>query len=162
MPDTGAAEASTAPCGEAPSGVDTLYYDGHCPLCAKEIASLKVQRGTELALVDIHTLDGASDDPLSASAAAEAAAMPDRETLLRTLHLRRGSGEWLRGADANVAAWDGTRHGKLLRVLRWPVLRHAVDLVYVLWARWRYNRLYKNHENGAQASVEGADPHRGA
>lgn len=117
----------------APSGgqcdVDTLYYDGRCSLCADEIEQLRRERGAALALVDIHAADSEPD-------------LPERDTLLRTLHLRRRDGSWLRGADANVAAWEGTPRWRWLRPLRWPLLRHVVDAVYALWARWRYRRLY--------------------
>jgi predicted DCC family thiol-disulfide oxidoreductase YuxK len=128
-------------------GVDTLYYDGQCPLCAAEIDQLQRIRGEHLRLVDIHTLDGETacgDAPCGdgVAAAAPEGAAPDRDSLLRTLHLQRADGRWLRGADANVAAWDGTGRGRVLRVLRWPLLRHVVDLAYALWARWRYRRLY--------------------
>lgn len=113
--------------GAAESLCDTLYYDGRCPLCASEIASLGRVRGNALMLVDIHDSDGDT---------------PPRDALLRTLHLRRADGEWLTGADANVAAWEGTARGRVLRVLRWPVLRGIVDVVYARWAHWRYRRLY--------------------
>jgi predicted DCC family thiol-disulfide oxidoreductase YuxK len=118
------------------NGVDTLYYDGQCPLCAAEIDALRDTRGPGLALVDIHEVqpmdlhDTDGDSP------------PTHDELLRTLHLRRADGEWLKGADANVAAWEGTRRGRILRALRWPLLRPVVDRVYALWARWRYRRLY--------------------
>jgi len=120
------------PSADTVEGVDTLYYDGQCSLCAAEIDALREMRGAGLALVDIH----------EAPPAAAKTDSPSPDELLRTLHLRRADGRWLRGADANVAAWEGTRRGRLLRVLRWPVLRHAVDLVYALWAHWRYRRLY--------------------
>ena len=109
---------------------DTLYYDGRCSLCAAEIASLAQVRGASLNLVDIHGEQDRAGDT------------PSRDTLLRTLHLRRADGAWLTGADANVAAWEGTTRGRLLRILRWPVLRPVVDIVYARWARWRYRRLY--------------------
>jgi predicted DCC family thiol-disulfide oxidoreductase YuxK len=106
---------------------DTLYYDGQCSLCAAEIDSLRRERGAQLALVDIHSLQ---------------TPVEERDSLLRTLHLRRADGSWLRGADANVAAWEGTPKARLLGVLRWPFLRHVVDLGYRAWAAWRYRRLY--------------------
>jgi len=108
----------------------TLYYDGRCSLCAAEIARLKrLQRGS-LQLRDIHQVEINGAD------------MPDRDTLLRTLHLRRADGQWLTGADANVEAWQHTRMGWLWQPLRWPLLRILVDWVYAPWARWRYRRLY--------------------
>lgn len=111
---------------------DTLYYDGRCPLCAAEIAQLRERRGDALQLVDIHAVDSeATPNDL-----------PAQDTLLRTLHLRRANGAWLTGADANVTAWEGTARGRLLRILRWPILRPVVDRVYHYWALWRYRRLY--------------------
>ncbi|WP_035514282.1 thiol-disulfide oxidoreductase DCC family protein [Pseudohaliea rubra] len=108
-----------------------LYYDGRCGLCAREIARLERLRDDGLALCDIHTLD-AEPEP----------GEPDRDTLLRTLHLRTDDGRWLTGADANVAAWRHTRYGWLWGWLRWPLLRRLVDPVYAHWAAWRYRRLY--------------------
>jgi len=115
------------PEAESLPSCDTLFYDGECSLCAAEIRSLKEARGDSLALVDIHA---AKDMPV------------DRDTLLRVLHLQRSDGTWVTGADANVAAWEGTPRAGLLKVLRWPLLRHGVDLVYRAWAWWRYRRLY--------------------
>ncbi|WP_439102168.1 thiol-disulfide oxidoreductase DCC family protein [Congregibacter sp.] len=123
---------------------DTLFYDGQCPLCASEIAQLRKTRGDSLQIVDIHELgDGQIllQNSREASGPGEEV-VPDKDQLLRVLHLRRADGVWLQSADANVAAWEGTRHGRMLSILRWPGVRHAVDLVYTLWARWRYRRLY--------------------
>ncbi len=135
---TSNASSDTEPSGK-PASVDTLFYDGQCPLCAGEIAQLRSARGDALRIVDIHALkDGAAI--LEESAKYENP--PSKDQLLRILHLQRADGAWLTSADANVAAWEGTNHGRVLRALRWPVVRHAVDLVYWLWARWRYKRLY--------------------
>lgn len=141
-------------------GKDTLFYDGQCPLCAGEIAQLRKTRGDALQIVDIHDLAdgegllGGSRDTLQDDGSENSQqdlqplhpvsqdATPDKDQLLRVLHLRRADGVWLQSADANVAAWEGTRHGRILSVLRWPVIRHVVDVVYTLWARWRYRRLY--------------------
>lgn len=107
----------------------TLYYDGQCPLCAKEMDRLEKLKDQHLQLADIHTL--ASDQDL-----------PDKDTLLRTLHLRLPDGHLLTGADANVAAWQYTRHGVWFRWMRWPLISGLVDRFYDAWARHRYNRLY--------------------
>lgn len=139
-----------APVDGRPDACDTLYYDGQCPLCAAEIEALRRTRGNHLRLVDIHETtskdtDAGGQDPDDVEPAAATVGPedhPSRDALLRTLHLRRADGSWLRGADANVAAWEGTQRGRLLRVLRWPLVRHVVDLGYAVWARWRYRRLY--------------------
>jgi len=111
----------------------TLFYDGRCGLCAGEIQRLaRLQQGT-LALQDIHALE-------------DETGLPEHDVLLQTLHLRTADGHWLIGADANVAAWQHTRHGWLWRWLRWPLVRVIVDAVYRPWARWRYRRLYGSPE----------------
>ncbi len=111
------------------SGAATLYYDGRCPLCLREMDRLAQLKDEQLELADIHAVTPAGD-------------LPDRDTLLRTLHLRLPDGRWLTGADANVAAWQHTDLGHRFRWMRWPLVRGAVDLAYALWARWRYRRLY--------------------
>jgi len=127
--DAGLRPAGTPAC-------DTLYYDGQCPLCNAEVQELRQVRGATLRTVDIHQAGSAAD-------------LPEREALLRTLHLRRADGSWEYGADANVAAWEGTARWRWLRMLRWPLLRWPVDLVYALWARLRYRRLYRNPRSAA-------------
>ena len=128
---------------------DILYYDGRCSLCAREMARLEGLRDERLTLCDIHTLDPALD-------AADRDA-PDRDTLLRTLHLRTADGRWLTGADANVAAWRHTRYGWLWSWLRWPLLRRLVDPIYDRWAAWRYRRLYGDGCYGGACATGSGD-----
>ncbi len=115
---------------------DTLYYDGQCPLCVKEMDRLRRLKGPDLSLCDIHELDD----------------RPDRDTLLRVLHLER-DGEFLTGVDANVAAWQHTRFGWLWRWMTWPLLRPFVERAYDRWARWRYDRLYSQPTTEAPAAA---------
>jgi predicted DCC family thiol-disulfide oxidoreductase YuxK len=95
----------------------------------KEIAKLEALGDPSLQLTDIHALDGDSS-------------LPDRDTLLRQLHLRTADNRLLTGLDANVAVWQHTRYGFLLRWLRWPLIRQLADALYGKWAEWRYRRLY--------------------
>lgn len=76
---------------------DTLYYDGQCPLCVKEMDRLRIIKDEQLQLVDIHQLS----DPESPV---------DKDQLLRVLHLER-DGKMVTGIEANVAAWQHTRYG---------------------------------------------------
>lgn len=41
--------------------MDTLYYDGQCPLCSKEIATLRRLETGNLAFADIHTQDNSKE-----------------------------------------------------------------------------------------------------
>ena len=116
------------------NNVDTLYYDGACPLCAHEMKLLKRLKTSRLALVDIHELRSGEDS--------QPDSLPGTETLLRVLHLRTGSGEWRQGIDATIAAWSHTRIGWLWRLLSVPGIRWLADKVYYPWARRRYDRLY--------------------
>ncbi|MEL7044789.1 MAG: DUF393 domain-containing protein [Pseudomonadota bacterium] len=148
MPDSATRDEAVQTTVQA-SSCDTLYYDGRCPLCAAEIEALRDLRGEQLALVDIHSSTAVSpEDGIS----------PSRDELLRTLHLRRADGHWLTGADANVSAWAGTRRGAVLRALRWPVIRHAVDLAYAIWAKWRYWRLYGEQFVDERHASRSTDP----
>ena len=110
---------------------DTLYYDGHCPLCSIEMEKLNRHAGAKLQLVDIHSLQ---DNP----------GLPSRQILLSSLHLKRADGELLTGLDANVAAWQHTRFGFLYKWLRWPLVRSIADWFYARWAEVRYRRLYSD------------------
>ena len=107
---------------------ETLYYDGACPLCAREMKHLAKLKRDSLSLVDIHQTEITPD-------------MPSKEALLLNLHLKRGR-EWVVGADANVAAWQHTRIGLLWAWLRWPLIKQLVDPVYAFWAKRRYDGLY--------------------
>ena len=107
---------------------ETLYYDGACPLCTREMKHLAKLKQGSLALVDIHTIEITDD-------------MPSKEDLLLNLHLKRGD-SWIVGADANVAAWQHTRIGVLWSWLRWPGIRQLIDPLYAFWAKRRYEGLY--------------------
>jgi predicted DCC family thiol-disulfide oxidoreductase YuxK len=107
----------------------TLYYDGSCPLCMKEMAKLGRLKDERLHLADIHGIPQGTD-------------LPDTDTLLRDLHLQLHDGRMLIGVEANVAAWQYTRHGAWFRWMLWPGISNIADLVYKRWARWRYESLY--------------------
>ena len=109
---------------------DTLFYDGSCPLCAKEIKTLrKLQRG-HLIFADIH------QQP------ADSTGLPSREALLRRLHLQAWSGEWVIGLHANVRAWSHTRAGFLFKPLLWPFIYPVANKIYQQWADRRYEKKY--------------------
>ena len=116
----------------------TLYYDGQCPLCSREVAKLG-EISENLTLCDIHEVE---DDSL-----------PERDDLLRELHYRDADGRLRVGLEANVAAWQHTRFGWLWRVLLLPGIRPLAERAYNGWARQRYQRLYGDAGDRASRSV---------
>lgn len=110
--------------------MDLLFYDGQCPLCRREIDTLRRLERGGLGFVDIHQQPEHS--PLA----------PDREALLRRLHLVTADGTWYTGLDATVRAWSHTAPGWLFRPLTWPLFRPLARHVYERWADRRYERRY--------------------
>src|SRR3989338_2928530 len=92
-----------------PSWPLTLYYDGDCPLCAREIKLLRQRADVQrLCLVDISVNDF---HPESVGYS--------RETLQNLLHARFADGQWVTGLDATLWSWRGAGP--------WT-LGHAVDM----------------------------------
>ncbi|GGY72682.1 thiol-disulfide oxidoreductase DCC family protein [Marinobacter zhanjiangensis] len=110
--------------------MDMLFYDGQCPLCRREVNTLRRLERGGLGFVDIHRQP--DDGPLA----------PGREALLRRLHLVTADGTWHIGLDATVRAWSHTPAGWLFRPLTWPLFRPLAQVVYERWADRRYRRRY--------------------
>lgn len=105
----------------------TLYYDGRCGLCRREIHWLQA-RTSRLRFYNIHELPSDFHGP-------------SVEQLLAQLHLEQANGQWLIGLEAMVAAWQHSRWGWLMRPLLWPGLHGLATRAYAAWARQRFNRL---------------------
>ena len=108
---------------------DTLYYDGQCPLCLREVRLLEQIANEHLQLINLHEVPATPGEP-------------GQLAMLRNLHLRTSGGEWLTGVDATVRAWSHTRWGFLFRALRLPFIGPLADTAYRYWARVRFQRLY--------------------
>ena len=93
--------------------MDTLYYDGVCPICVREANVLRRLGGDTLRLEDLNTV---TPEP----------GAPTRLLMRSTLHLKTADEQWLTGLDANVRAWSHTRWGIVWRPLRWPALDDAL------------------------------------
>ncbi len=107
---------------------DTLYFDGACPLCTREIRKLsRVQRGG-ITFVDVHQAE-------------PSASLPSREILLQKLHLRTAQGDWLVGIDANIYAWRNTPYAWAWNVLKWPMIYPFAKRAYNYWAKLRYQKI---------------------
>jgi predicted DCC family thiol-disulfide oxidoreductase YuxK len=110
--------------------MDTLFYDGQCSLCAKEIATLKRLETGNLMFADVHVQEN------------DEGTLPDRETLLRRLHLLTDEGDWVIGLNATVRAWSHTKLGFLFKPMLWPLIYPLASRFYGNWADRRYKRKY--------------------
>jgi demethoxyubiquinone hydroxylase (CLK1/Coq7/Cat5 family)/predicted DCC family thiol-disulfide oxidoreductase YuxK len=107
------AEIAPAPC---------VYYDGACPLCAREIATYRSARGGEqLNWVDAQACASQGLGPALA-----------RDDALRRLHVRLADGRLVSGAAAFVAIWQ-----------RLPAFRGLALLARVPGMLWLMEGLYR-------------------
>ncbi|MBT8070841.1 MAG: DUF393 domain-containing protein [Gammaproteobacteria bacterium] len=108
---------------------DTLFYDGQCPLCMREVRLLERLADGHLRMINLHEVPSAPGEP-------------GQLEMLKNLHLRTGDDEWLTGVDATVRAWSHTRWGFLFKALRLPFIGTLADATYQYWARKRFQHLY--------------------
>jgi predicted DCC family thiol-disulfide oxidoreductase YuxK len=84
---------STAPL--KPLAACTVYFDGMCPVCSREISTYRRLRGGE----SIDWVDASRYDDAALGAGL------DRASALRRLHVRRSNGTLASGAAAFVEIW---------------------------------------------------------
>ena len=111
----------------------TIWYDGACPLCIREIAVMKrLDRAQRISFVDL--TKGDTPCPL------------DRQLMLARFHATTAQGETLSGAAAFAAMWREipllkplgliARNKAVLRLLEWAYLRFLkIRPTLQRWAR---------------------------
>ena len=110
----------------------TIFYDGQCPLCLAEMQQLQAHNDSgQLGFVDLNSKEFNQEYPHI-----------DRTYANRILHGQLETGEILLGLDVTYRAWSMVGKHKWLALLRWPVIRHLADGVYLLFARYRYGVSY--------------------
>ena len=106
----------------------TLFYDGRCPLCMKEIRHLRRWNSAgRVVFVDINSPDFATRYPHI-----------DPETAMAILHGQLADGRVITGVDVTVAAWEQVGKGHWVRWLKWPGVRRVSPALYRLFARNRH------------------------
>lgn len=105
----------------------TIFYDGLCPLCVKEMRALKARdQDNKLCMEDIWQADFTQRFPaIDVSAAG------------RVLHAVDNKGELWLGLDVTARAWSlvGVRR---YNCLRWPLIKPIADFCYRRFANNRY------------------------
>lgn len=100
----------------------TVYFDGACPLCAREIALYRGCRGAErIAFVDV-----AVGEPLGTGL--------DRATALARFHVRDADGRLVSGAAAFARLWA--------QLPAWRPLALVLRLPGALWVAERAYRAF--------------------
>ncbi|WP_263080143.1 DUF393 domain-containing protein [Endozoicomonas sp. Mp262] len=106
----------------------TLFYDGSCPLCMKEVHWLQSKNNRKrLRFVDIKQADFAQHYPHL-----------DVDALDNTLHAQWSNGKIVKGVDATVSAWEAVGKGWLLTPLTWPLFSDVATCTYKTFARNRH------------------------
>lgn len=109
-----------------------VYFDGGCPLCAREIAHYRRCRGAErLCWLDV---TGAGTQQLARHGLT-------REQAMTRFHVRDASGCWQTGAWGFAELWSHLdAYRWLARLLHGLHLLPALDAAYRGFARWRWRR----------------------
>ncbi len=105
----------------------TLLYDGHCPICRREVAWLKSRNTAgRVAFQDIHANDFVPEH------------LGCTETeLMAEIHGIRADGSLVKGIDAFHATYSLLDLGWLAAPLRWPLTRPLFAKLYAYFARYR-------------------------
>lgn len=101
-----------------------LYFDGACPVCAKEIGLYRRQTGAE----GIEWVDAASCGPEALGPGLS------RAEALARLHLRRPDGSLVSGSRAFVGLWSA--------LPRWSFLATLLGSRPALWALEQAYRIF--------------------
>ncbi len=118
----------------------TIYFDGSCKLCSSEINNLVARdKHSAILLVDCSPVDF-DDRGLPAN----------RETMMNVIHARDAAGEWLRGVDVFIAAYQAADMNFVSRMLahRWVKPLAALGYPWVVRNRYWLSRLGLHHLMG--------------
>jgi predicted DCC family thiol-disulfide oxidoreductase YuxK len=103
-----------------------IFFDGNCPLCLKEMCSLKRHdKHNSIELVDVHDSVAMSRFPRI-----------DKNLALNKLHAIDGE-QLLLGLDVTVKAWQLVGKHRWLRLSRLPICKPLSDAAYLLFAKHR-------------------------
>lgn len=104
-----------------------VFYDGDCPLCAREIAGLRrLDRRARIRFTDI------------AAPGFEAAARGlSHEALMARIHARLPDGTVIEGVEVFRRLYAAVGFGALVALTRVPGISHALEAAYRVFARNR-------------------------
>ncbi len=121
----------------------TVYFDGSCPLCRREIALYRRQRGAER----LDWVDVSAEATLGEGLSCEAA--------MRRFHVREARGQLHSGGAAFARLWRALPGWRLLGcVFAWPPLSWALEAAYRMFLplRPRLQRWLRRRWSEAEAT----------
>ena len=106
----------------------TVFFDGSCPICSKEINFYKMRAGAdELSWVDV------SDEEISIPIQTRS-----REELMARFHVLSSSGELVSGGAAFAELWASLPAFKIFgKIFKLPILRYLIDVGYDMFLTLR-------------------------
>ena len=118
----------------------TVFYDGACPLCRREIAHYRRLRGAErLVWIDVSRANA----PLATYGLS-------RERAMARFHVLDTAGRWQTGSFGFAELWSHLpAYRWLARTLRSLRLLPVLDRVYARFARWRLRRACDDRSCGS-------------
>lgn len=123
----------------------TIYYDGSCPLCRREIAFYRRLPGAER----LDWMDVSAGAPLGEGLSCDAA--------MRRFHVREAGGRLLSGGAAFARLWRALPGWRTLGwCLAWPPMSWRLELAYraFLPLRPRLQRLARRWWRDADRSLQ--------
>ncbi|MGS2722018.1 thiol-disulfide oxidoreductase DCC family protein [Paraglaciecola aestuariivivens] len=106
----------------------TIFYDGFCPLCQKEMNKLaQLDNANKISFVDIQQPNFAKKFPEL-----------DWQALNARIHGKLADGTIISGLDVMYLAWVLVDKAWVYAPLRWPLTRHLADYLYRVFAKHRY------------------------
>ncbi|WLH37970.1 DUF393 domain-containing protein [Pseudomonas sp. FP2196] len=118
----------------------TLYFDGECPLCAREIKLLRQHAvETRLCFIDLSHEDF---DP--------AALGFTLKQMQSSLHARFDDGRWVKGLDATLWSWRAAGLGVWVAPLSWRLTRPLFAIAYRLFCHLRPHLAWLPHPDGSR------------
>lgn len=105
----------------------TIFYDGHCPLCTREINALHARDvNRAIAFEDLHQIDLHEKYPMIV-----------KDKAFQIIH-GLFNGEVITGIDVNYHAWRLVGKESWVALLQWRLTRPLAKLGYRLFARYRH------------------------
>jgi predicted DCC family thiol-disulfide oxidoreductase YuxK len=105
----------------------TLFYDGGCPVCSREMRFLKKKDSKNLiSFIDISSSDFNPSEYNK-----------DQDTFMKQIHARLPDGTLITGMEVFRQAYQRVGHGWILFPTKFPVIKQLADICYALFAKNR-------------------------